>query len=332
MTGNGVLFVGSIMVDVIAPVPRLPLSGQGVVAEGVVSHLGGCAFNSANIARQLAGTRSLDNKGVCHIAPDEELRAMMPPAVELFAPVGKGPFAAFVREELGARGMAAFSVPDAAVDSGAALCLIEPDGERTMLTLPGIERCFEPAWFDLFEQAVDLDAFGSGNLCGYEAGSAGGGAMIAFFEAHPHLQLWFAPGPMLKTIDPATIDRINALAPIWHLNEAEALSFTGEGDITAAGSAISARTGNATVITAGKDGCFVCFPDAPALHVPTTPVRPVDTIGAGDSHLGALMIARADGYTWEDACALANRVSGAVCGVEGATLSEEQFAVTGLRL
>ena len=29
MTGNGVLFVGSIMVDVIAPVPRLPLSGQG---------------------------------------------------------------------------------------------------------------------------------------------------------------------------------------------------------------------------------------------------------------------------------------------------------------
>ena len=330
--GKGVLFIGSIMVDVIAPVPRLPLSGQGVVAEGVVSRLGGCAFNSANIARQLAGTRSLDNKGVCYIAPDEELRALMPPAVELFAPVGRGPFAAFVREELGARGMAAFSVPDAQVDSGAALCLIEPDGERTMLTLPGIERCFEPAWFDLFERAVDLSAFGSANLCGYEAGSGGGDAMIAFFEKHPDLELWFAPGPMLKTIDPAKIERINALTPIWHLNEAEALSFTGDADIVSAGSAICAHTGNATVITAGKDGCYVCFPDAPALHVPTQPVRPVDTIGAGDSHLGALMIARADGYAWEDACTLANRVSGAVCGIEGATLSEDQFAAAGLSL
>ena len=329
---KGVLFIGSIMVDVIAPVPRLPLSGQGVVAEGVVSRLGGCAFNSANIARQLAGTRSLDNKGICYIAPDEEMRALNPPAVELFAPVGRGPFGAFVREELGARGMAAFNVPDASVDSGAAICLIEPCGERTMLTLPGIERCFEPAWFDIMERAIDLSAFGSANLCGYEAGSKGGNAMIAFFETHPDLQLWFAPGPMMKTIDPAKIGRINALSPIWHLNEAEALSFTGEADAPAAGHAISARTGNAVVVTAGADGCYVCFPDAPALHVPTQPVRPVDTIGAGDSHLGALMMARAAGYSWEDACTLANRVSGAVCGVEGATLTDEQFAAAGLAL
>ncbi|MBR2789149.1 MAG: sugar kinase [Eggerthellaceae bacterium] len=318
MTGNGVLFVGSIMVDVIAPVPRLPLSGQGVVAEGVVSRLGGCAFNSANIARQLAGTRKA---GEGDAAPE----------VRLFAPVGKGPFGSFMEDELAARGMDVFA-PDAGVDSGAAVCLIEPDGERTMLTLPGIECCFEPAWFAALDRRLDVSAFGSGNLCGYEVGSTGGEAMIAFFETHPDLQLWFAPGPMLKTIDPTRIARINALAPIWHLNEAEALSFTGEADIPAAGRAICGRTGNATAITAGKDGCYVCFPDGQVLHVPTTPVRPVDTIGAGDSHLGALMVARAAGYTWEEACVLANRVSGVVCGIEGATLSDAQFADTGLAL
>ena len=57
-----------------------------------------------------------------------------------------------------------------------------------------------------------------------------------------------------------------------------------------------------------------------------------DTIGAGDSHLGTLMVCRASGHSWEDACALANRVSGTVCGVEGSTLSEEAFAASGLRL
>ena len=310
---NGVLFVGSIMVDVIAPVPRLPLSGQGVVAEGVVSRLGGCAFNSANIARQLAGTR------------------VDAPVVRLFAPVGEGPYGSFVRDELEARGMEVFA-PGAGSDSGAALCLIEPDGERTMLTLPGIERCFVPEWFEALERSVDLSAFDSGNLCGYEAGSTGGDAMIAFFETHPDLQLWFAPGPMMKTIDPEKIARINALAPIWHLNEAEALAFAGEADIEPAGAVICSKTGNAAVITAGARGCFVCFPDAPALQVPTQPVRPVDTIGAGDSHLGSLMIARAAGYSWEDACILANRVSGTVCGVEGATLSDAQFAAASLRL
>ena len=310
---KGVLFVGSIMVDVIAPVPRLPKSGQGVVAEGVVSRLGGCAFNSANIARQLAGTR----EGA--------------PAVRLFAPVGKGPYGSFVRDELAGRGMAAFA-PDSRVDTGAAVCLIEPDGERTMLTLPGIERCFEPAWFETLEQTCDLSAFGSLNLCGYELGAEGGEVLLTFAETHPHLELWFAPGPMLKTISPEKIARVNALSPVWHLNEAEALSFTGEADIAAAGAALTAACGNAVVVTAGADGCYVFFPDAPALHVPTTPIRPVDTIGAGDSHVGTLMIARAAGYAWEEACTLANRVSGTICGIEGATLDDGAFAATGLVL
>ena len=314
--GKGVLFVGSIMVDVIAPVVRLPKSGQGVVAEGVTSRLGGCAFNSANIARQLAGTRPAGEAA---------------PAVRLFAPVGKGPYGSFVRDELASRGMAAFT-PDASVDTGAAVCLIEPDGERTMLTLPGIERCFEPAWFEELARACDLSAFGSLNLCGYELGAEGGEVLLTFAETHPDLVLWFAPGPMLKTIAPERIARVNALSPIWHLNEAEALTFTGKADIAGAGAALAAACGNAVVVTAGAAGCYVFFPDAPALHVPTTPIRPVDTIGAGDSHVGTLMVARAAGYSWEDACALANRVSGAVCGIEGATLDDAAFAMTGLAL
>ena len=46
----------------------------------------------------------------------------------------------------------------------------------------------------------------------------------------------------------------------------------------------------------------------------------------------SLTAARAAGHSLEDALALANRVAGAVCGVEGSTLTDEAFARTGARL
>ncbi len=323
---QNILFVGSIVVDVIAPVDRLPQSGQGVVAEGVTMNLGGCACNSANIARQLVSVPG-SAAGEGEACEGEAL-----PRVQLFAPVGEGPFAAFVRDELAARNMSGYEVTGTGVDNCAAICLIEPDGERTMLTLPGIERRFADEWFADLESSCDLQTFGSGSLCGYEAGSAGGIAMIGFFERHPHLQLWFAPGPMICSLPAEKIARINALKPIWHLNEAEVLSYTRAATLEEGGRALAEQCGNAVVATAGGEGCYVFFSEGEVLHVPTEPIRPVDTIGAGDSHLGALMAARAAGRSWEEACALANKVAGTVCGVTGAILSEETFAASGLHL
>ena len=68
------------------------------------------------------------------------------------------------------------------------------------------------------------------------------------------------------------------------------------------------------------------------IAVPTEPVRPIDTVGAGDAHLGALVAARSTGATWEDALALANKVAGAVCMVSGASLSDAEFASLGVCL
>ena len=67
-----VLAVGAIMVDMVCRVQHLPLSGEGIVVEESRATVGGCAFNSANVLRQLG-------------AP-----------YELFAPVGRGIFAGFV--------------------------------------------------------------------------------------------------------------------------------------------------------------------------------------------------------------------------------------------
>ena len=98
-----------------------------------VMRLGGCAFNSGNVVRQL---------GVpCF----------------LLAPVGCGVHADFVRSELAALGLAALEVERRSSIAACAHAWSNPMGERTMITAPGIEREFSPAWFE----DVDTEGFGA---------------------------------------------------------------------------------------------------------------------------------------------------------------------------
>lgn len=300
---KAVLAVGAIMVDMVCQVPRLPQSGEGIVVQESHAAVGGCAFNSANALRQLG-------------AP-----------YELFAPVGSGIFAGFVERELEARGLAAPHFGQR--DSGGCVCFVEPGGERTMITMPGIERFFERVWFD----RVDASRFCCGFASGYEIEGPGGEAILGFFESHPSVEFYYAPGPRIEGVgaDAEKTVRINALHPVWHLNDQEALAYTGCMTVEDAGFAIAAACNNAVIITAGAEGAHL-FEVGRHVVVPAQPVAVVDTIGAGDAHLGALTAARAAGWTWEDALALANRVAGAVCGARGATLSDDVFERMGIRL
>ena len=201
----------------------LPASGEGVVANEVRAAVGGCAFNAANVLRQLG-------------AP-----------YKLFAPLGQGVFAGFVERDLAARGMTALRVPDgrgndgAVYDNSGCVCFVEPGGERTMLTLPGIDRHFDASWFE----AVDAERFSCGFASGYEVEGPGGDAIVGFFEAHPEILLYYAPGPRVAHVDPQRTARINALRPVWHLNDLEALTYTGRSSLEEAGFALAAECGNA---------------------------------------------------------------------------------------
>ena len=57
--GKAVLAVGAIMVDMLCQVPRLPRSGEGIVVEESRAVVGGCAFNAANVLRQLGAPYEL---------------------------------------------------------------------------------------------------------------------------------------------------------------------------------------------------------------------------------------------------------------------------------
>jgi sugar/nucleoside kinase (ribokinase family) len=318
---EAILCIGAIIADIVCELPRLPASGDGLVVSSNRMSLGGCAFNNANVIRQLGGE------------------------VQLFAPLGAGLFASFVRQELNRVGLRGLEV-EAQLDSGVCICLVEPSGERTMFTLPGIERKYEPAWFD----ALDPANYSAALVGGYEINGAGGAAIIAFLEANPQIRCYFAPGPTAATIDADKIARLNALTPIWHLNKREALAYSGRDALMEAGWLIAAQSGNAVVISTGADGAelFVDGCDSPQidgktssrkapqtgrqhLRVPSQPLSAVDTIGAGDAHLGALALARSCGYSWKAALELANRVAALVCLQAGPTLPDDALRALRVR-
>ncbi len=293
---KSILSIGAVMVDLVCQVAALPKSGEGAVASEHTASVGGCAFNQANVMRQMGE------------------------ACFLFAPVGRGVYAEFTQRELDARGMEALRV-DADIDCGACLCLIEPDGERTMITMPGIEQHFNAAWFD----SVDAGSFAWGIANGYEIEGAGGDAILSFFEQHRNIQFVYAPGPRINAVSAKKNARINALRPLWHLNDLEALSFTGAATLQGAGEAIAKQCGNIVVITQGACGSHL-FSQTERLFEPAIAVDAVDTVGAGDAHVGTLVAARHAGCSWSEALSVANRVSSALCGISGATFSDEQFA------
>ena len=85
------------------------------------------------------------------------------------------------------------------------------------------------------------------------------------------------------------------------------------------------RVGNTVFATMGPDGCYFDTGERRGV-VPGVAATVVDTIGAGDSHIGALMSARHRGESIEGALMRANRVASAVVGASGAHLPRERVA------
>ena len=288
------LFIGSTVADVVLRTPCLPVTGQDVNLLSQRVSLGGCAYNAFHTAR-------LTGRADC----------------TLFSPIGSGVWGDFVRRSLAERGVVS-AAPQVDEPNGCCYCLVEPDGERTFLCGHGAEYRFRAEWFD----SLRWDGV---YLCGLEVEEVTGENILRYLEAHPPRHLYFAPGPRLIHIPPRYLARVFALSPLMHLNETELGQFTREEDVSRAAAMLHALTEGDVVVTLGPRGAYARLGDAEVL-IPGVPARVVDTIGAGDSHIGALMAALAEGLAPEEALRRANRVAAAVVSQEGAELSPEAWA------
>lgn len=298
-----VLVIGSTVADIIVNLPCIPMTGEDVHITAQTMALGGCAYNVYQI-----------------------LRHFNTPAI-LFSPIGQGIYGDFVRQELLSQGIVS-PIPSPAAQNGCCYCLVEPNGERTFLSYHGAEYRFQAQWFD----QLDKQSIHSIYLCGLELEEETGTAILDFLETlPPEMPIYFAPGPRICRIHPEKMARALALNPILHVNRTEALLFSQAVDIKSAGAALHELTENEVIITLGPEGAYCHGYDRRGL-IPGYPASVVDTIGAGDSHLGAIMACQHLEMDLFQSIQTANKVSAAVVAHQGAMLSSDNFEEIGLQL
>ena len=292
-----ILIIGSTCADIIIELEdHLPSSGEDVHVKSQRMSLGGCAHNVSDAVR---------HTGAPYI---------------LFSPVGTGIYGDFVRQQLSLKQVTS-PIPTPAMDNGCCYCFVERSGERSFVSYHGAEYRFEKEWFS----RLNMDEIDTAYICGLEIEEPTGENIVSFLEENPQLRIFFAPGPRLVRISKDLLSRIYALSPILHLNETEAMEASGRTSVPEAAGYLYEHTSNTVIITAGEKGCF-CYDGKTSDIIPAFKVQQVDTIGAGDSHIGTVMGCLQLGASLPEAVRTANRIAASVVGVSGALLPDETAA------
>ena len=273
------LVIGAAIIDIIMKIKRLPKSGEDILCSETVSTVGGCAYN-------VAGTlRGFD---VDH---------------DLFVPVGRGMYGDMIAgdlEKLGYR----ILIREEESDNGYCLCLVEEDGERTFITVKGAEGRFRPSWFEQLSQ----DAYDSIYVAGYQVCGASGRVisdwMAGAKDRMKEKRVFFAPGPVITDIDQAVMERILSVEPILHLNEKEAFDYAKQPSVEGCLRYLHGLNHNLVVVTMGASGTMY-YDGSVMRQVPAYKTQVKDTIGAGDSHVAAMIAGYSKGLDTEQCVRLA---------------------------
>jgi len=146
-------------------------------------------------------------------------------------------------------------------------------------------------------------------------------------------------------VDPALIDSYaryrgaTVLTPNrYETEQASGMAITDEASLAAAAQNVLLTTGAEMImVTLDKEGMYLLDKKGQGRRVTTRPRSVYDVSGAGDAVLAALAIALADGWSYDEAAALANEAGGleveqfGVVAVKKQDIVDELHRVVGLR-
>ena len=289
------LIIGSTVLDMIVKIDHVPILKEDMNTQSMGFSLGGMAYN-VNHIHQRFNVPSI-----------------------LCCAAGHGFFADCVVRMMKENKMEPLvRVPN--MDNGCCLCLVEKSGERTFISHHGAEYTFDPAWLD----DVDFNDIDMIYISGLEVEEPTGELLVQFLEKHQEKQLFFAPGPRINAIQEDRLKRIFQLSPVLHMNEQEVMEYTGILDYHKGAIVLQSLTKNTVMITCSDQGAWL-LDKGEGIMIPTQKVVVVDTIGAGDSHIGSVMACLKLGMSFKEAVYHANCVAAKVVQCQGAVLSQAQF-------
>ncbi|CAH2395679.1 ribokinase [Mesorhizobium ventifaucium] len=282
-----IIVVGSINLDLIANVDRLPAPGETVRGSGFTTAPGGKGANQA-LAAARAGAK-----------------------VRMVGAVGKDNFATEALALLRDGKIDLSGVGETFASTGTALIMVAGDGENVIAVVPGandsvvtgdLSKAFmKKADVVLLQQEIPLQTVEAA----LDAARAAGAVTVlntAPFRAEAAAFLGKA-------------DHVVANETEFDLY-GEALSLSGR-DRPARMRDYAGKTGRTIVVTLGGDGVLAATP-ADLLMVPALNITPVDTVGAGDTFCGYFAAGLSSGLPLDQALARAAAAGSLACLKPGA--------------
>lgn len=312
-----VIVLGSINVDHSIYVDAFPQPGETVLANGGAKGLGGKGANQA-VAAALLGAR-----------------------VRLLGRVGDDDAAGFVRSRLGYFGISDTDLIVSQAATGAAYITVEASGENTVAVVSGANTDVDPDGLArAFDAATDepatdgaaaTGAAGAHDSATHAVGLAQGETskeMTAAFAAHCRAAgIRFA----LNLAPAIDLDRDTiALADPLIVNEGEAREllqrFDHDIDLNtvddarqAAERMLAAQIATSVIITLGSDGAVAAAGDRVWREPSPQPETVVDTTGAGDAFVGAVVAVLSGGRDLADAVRWAVAAGSKAVATKGTT-------------
>jgi ribokinase len=303
VSGARLTVLGSLNMDISVTVPRLPAPGATVLGGAAAFAPGGKGANQAVAAARLGA------------------------AVRMVGCVGDDDFGRALRAALRADGVddgGVRAVPG--VPTGLAMITVDEAGENIITVAPGANR-----EVGTIEIAAARDAAADVLVISAEVPVAAISTALAETAENlgnqPLRLLNLAPAP------PEAAELVAAGVDWLVVNESEAAAVLGRpvaglADAAEAAAALARAGARNAVVTAGAAGAAYCGPrDAPdggtrdtpdgVVTVPGFAVRAVDTVGAGDTFVGALAVALAAGLAPLDAVVAAAAAGAAAAARPG---------------
>ncbi|WP_086969307.1 PfkB family carbohydrate kinase [Vibrio coralliirubri] len=271
--------IGAAVVDIVTETPALPKRGTDVELTEKGIHVGGCALNIAIALKKL---------GV------ESINAL---------PIGQGKWADIITAAMAEKGLAS-SLQDPSGDNGWCLALVEPDGERTFLSVSGVENNWNQQALEQLKLQDDAIIY----LSGYQLSSACGEQIVSWLESLPSgIELFIDFGPRIGDIPKPLFERLIKLKPTISLNRQEA-EVLGMQEINAFVEQWHNQYGCPLILRIDSDGALFATQNGYG-NVAPFKATVVDTIGAGDTHAGGVLAGLASGWELPDAILLGNAVA-----------------------
>ncbi len=258
------LLIGSVLVDILMYVDHLPERGGDCIARRAILTSGG-GFNV------LVGA----------------VRLGMP--VAFAGRVGDGPMGSQVMVDLKTAGIPLVLPRISGEDTGFDIGLVESNAERTFVTSPGTESRLSMSDLNAIPLLPGDAVYVSGyDLC-YPVSGASLGTWLLTLPTDYLLVI--DPGPLVAEIPPERLTCALARCDILSLNAREIALLTGIADIPEAAKNLVPRLapGGYVVARAGVQGCWIASDTMMPTHLPGRPIQAVDTTGAGDAHVAALL-------------------------------------------